>query len=130
MPCYIELNEENVVIAVHDLELDYDGEATVINTGDRFLVDHFGDIYIGSMTEFSECFEITEKPYIPTPPAVDPMVQALDNIQLLEAQVKQLKSELAQAQQANQLATEMNQAALAEILLAQAQSIDIMEGGV
>lgn len=130
MPCYIELNEENVVIAVHDLELDYDGEATVINTGDRFLVDHFGDIYIGSMTEFSECFEITEKPYIPTPPAVDPMVQALDNIQLLETQVKNLKSELAQAQQANQLATEMNQAALAEILLAQAQSIDIMEGGV
>lgn len=130
MPCYIELNEENVVIAVHDLELDYDGEATVINTGDRFLVDHFGDIYIGSMTEFSECFEITEKPYIPTPPAVDPMVQALDNIQMLETQVKNLKSELAQAQQANQLATEMNQAALAEILLAQAQSIDIMEGGV
>lgn len=130
MPCYIELNNENVVVAVHDLELDYDGEATVINTGDRFLVEHFGDIYIGSMTTFTDCFEITEKPYIPTPPAVDPMVQALDNIQLLEAQVKQLKSELAQAQQANQLATEMNQAALAEILLAQAQSIDIMEGGV
>ena len=130
MPCYIELNDENVVVAVHDLELEYDGEATVINTGDRFLIEHFGDIYIGSMTEFSECFEITEKPYIPTPPAVEPMVQALDNIQLLEAQVKQLKSELAQAQQANQLATEMSQAALADILLAQAQSIDIMEGGV
>lgn len=130
MPCYIELNDENVVVAVHDFELDYDGEATVINTGDRFLIEHFGDIYIGSMTEFTDCFEITEKPYIPTPPAVDPMVQALDNIQILETQVKQLKSELAQAQQANQLATEMSQAALAEILLAQAQSIDIMEGGV
>lgn len=130
MPCYIELNDENVVVAVHDFELDYDGEATVINTGDRFLIEHFGDIYIGSMTEFTDCFEITEKPYIPTPPAVDPMVQALDNIQMLETQVKQLKSELAQAQQANQLATEMSQAALAEILLAQAQSIDIMEGGV
>lgn len=130
MPCYIELNDENVVVAVHDFELDYDGEATVINTGDRFLIEHFGDIYIGSMTEFTDCFEITEKPYIPTPPAVDPMVQALDNIQMLETQVKQLKSELAQAQQANQLTTEMSQAALAEILLAQAQSIDIMEGGV
>lgn len=130
MPCYIELNDENVVVAVHDFELDYDGEATLINTGDRFLIEHFGDIYIGSMTEFTDCFEITEKPYIPTPPAVDPMVQALDNIQMLETQVKQLKSELAQAQQANQLATEMSQAALAEILLAQAQSIDIMEGGV
>ena len=84
MPCYIELNDENVVVAVHDLELEYDGEATVINTGDRFLVEHFGDIYIGSMTEFTDCFEITEKPYIPTPPAVDPMVQALDHIQMLE----------------------------------------------
>lgn len=60
MPCYIELNDENVVVAVHDLELEYDGEATVINTGDRFLVEHFGDIYIGSMTEFTDCFEITE----------------------------------------------------------------------
>lgn len=130
MPCYIELNDENVVIAVHNLELDYEGEATVINTGDRFLVEHYGDIYIGSMTEFSDCFEITEKPYIPTPPAVDPMVQALDNIQMLETQVKQLKSDLAKAQQENQLATEMNQAALGEILLAQAQSIELMEGGV
>ena len=130
MPCYIELNDENVVVAVHVFELDYDGEATVINTGDRFLIEHFGDIYIGSMTEFTDCFEITEKPYIPTPPAVDPMVQALDNIQILETQVKQLKSELAQAQQANQLATEMSQAALAEILLAQAQSIELVEGGV
>lgn len=130
MPCYIELNDENVVVAVHDFELEYDGEATVINTGDRFLIEHFGDIYIGSMTEFADCFEITEKPYIPTPPAVDPMVQALDNIQMLETQVKQLKSELAQAQQANQLATEMSQAALAEILLAQAQSIELVEGGV
>lgn len=130
MPCYIELNDENVVVAVHDLELEYDGEATVINTGDRFLVEHFGDIYIGSMTEFTDCFEITEKPYIPTPPAVDPMVQALDHIQMLENQVKILKSELSKAQQENQMATEMNQAALAEILLAQAQSIDIMEGGV
>ena len=82
------------------------------------------------MTEFTDCFEITEKPYIPTPPAVDPMVQAMDNIKILETQVKQLKSELAQAQQANQLATEMSQAALAEILLAQAQSIELVEGGV
>ena len=130
MPCYIELNDENVVVAVHDLELEYDGEATVINTGDRFLVEHFGDIYTGSMTEFTDCFEITEKPYIPTPPAVDPMVQALDHIQMLENQVKLLKSELSKAQQENQMATELNQAALAEILLAQAQSIDIMEGGV
>lgn len=130
MPCYIELNDENVVIAVHDLELDYEGEATVINTGDRFLIEHFGDIYIGSMNEFTDCFEITEKPYIPTPPAVDPMVQALDNIQMLENQVKMLKSELSKAHQENQLATEMNQAALGEILLAQAQSIELMEGGV
>lgn len=130
MPCYIELNDENVVVAVHDFEQEYDGEATVINTGDRFLVEHFGDIYTGSMTEFTDCFEITEKPYIPTPPAVDPMVQALDHIQMLENQVKMLKSELSKAQQENQMATEMNQAALAEILLAQAQSIDIMEGGV
>lgn len=58
------------------------------------------------------------------------MVQALDNIQMLENQVKMLKSELSKAQQENQMATEMNQAALAEILLVQAQSIDIMEGGV
>lgn len=130
MPCYIELNDENVVVAVHDFELDYDGEATVINTGDRFLVEHFGDIYTGSMTEFTDCFEITEKPFIPTPPPVDPMVQALDNIHLLESQVKQLKNELSKAQQENQMAAEMSQAALGEILLAQAQSMDLMEGGV
>lgn len=130
MPCYIELNEENVVIAVHDLEDGYDGGSTMINTGDRFLVEHFGDIYIGSMTEFTDCFEITEKPFIPTPPPVDPMVQALDNIHLLESQVKQLKNELSKAQQENQMAAEMSQAALGEILLAQAQSMDLMEGGV
>lgn len=130
MPCYIELNEENIVIGVHDLEAGYDGESTMINTGDRFLVEHFGDIYIGSMTEFTDCFEITEKPFIPTPPPVDPMVQALDNIHLLETQVKQLKSDLEKAQQKNQLAAEMSQAALGEMLLAQAQSMDLMEGGV
>ena len=56
------VNDENVVVAVHDFEQEYDGEATVINTGDRFLVEHFGDIYTGSMTEFTDCFEITEKP--------------------------------------------------------------------
>ncbi|MED9781937.1 MAG: hypothetical protein UGE23_11185 [Peptococcaceae bacterium] len=130
MPCYIELNEENIVVAVHDLEQEYSGEATVINTGDRFLAEHFGDRYIGNMTEFTECWEILEKPSIIEPPPVDPMVQALDNIQMLETQVKQLKSELVKAKQENQLATEMSQAALGEILLAQAQSMDLMEGGV
>lgn len=130
MPCYIELNEENIVIGVHDLEAGYDGESTMINTGDRFLVEHFGDIYIGSMTEFTDCFEIIEKPFIPTPPPGDPIAQALDNIRLLKFQVKQMKSELSKAQQENQMNAEMNQAALGEILLAQAQSMDLMEGGV
>lgn len=130
MPCYVELNEENIVIGVHDFELEYTGEAVMINTGEKFLVDHFGDRYIGSMTAFSECWEILEKPSIIEPPPVDPMVQALDNIQLLQANVKRLESELAKAQQENQLATEMSQAALGEILLAQAQSIELMEGGV
>lgn len=130
MPCYIELNEENIVISVHDLGEPYSGDATMIDTGEKFLVEHFGDRYIGSMTEYTPCWEIMEKPSIIEPPPVDPMVQALDNIQMLQANVKRLEGELEKAKDEHQAANEMNQAALAEILLVQAQSIDLMEGGV
>ena len=128
MPYYIELNTDNIVIGVLDLGQPPTEPGAFVETP-TFMIDHFGDRYLGDHATYEDKWEIMEKPIIPEPPAVEPLVQVLDEFQTLQSQVNTLKKELAQAKEENKMLQEMSQAALGELLFIQAQEQQ-MKGGV
>jgi hypothetical protein len=128
MPYYIELNTDNIVTGVLDLGQPSTEFGDLVETP-AFLIDHFGDRYLGDHTTYEDKWELMEKPIIPEPPAVEPLVQVLDEFQTLQNEVNVLKKDLAQAKEENKMLQEMSQAALGELLLIQAQEQQ-MKGGV